>query len=329
MLGIALIGCGRQGRAHLAALPLTRMVELRAVCDIVPGVAASVAPRGVPADENVARTLARDEVDAVVVAASTNRHDEIVTAALAAGKHVLCEKPLTLDPESGSRLDALAQAHGLALHVGFVRRHGWPYLEALRLLREGAIGEPRLARLAQWDASPPPPSFLDPRVSGGLELDCGIHEVDLAMWLLDSPIAEVAARGAPTRAEIADVDDVEAAACLARTAAGHAVTIDLHRSCAFGDVIRAEIAGSAGALIMSFTGPGSLEVGTSAGLRSESSPVVNAIESALAAQLDALADAAAGAQVDAPGPSDSARAVIAATAMRRARESGRWEPTGL
>ena len=329
MLGIALIGCGRQGRAHLAALALTRSIELRAVCDVIPGVATSVAPMGVPADEELARTLARDEINAIVIAASTNRHDEIVTAALEAGKHVLCEKPLTLDPDADSRLDALARAQGVALHVGFVRRHGWPYLEAIRLLREGAIGEPRLARLAQWDATPPPPSFLDPRVSGGLELDCGIHEVDLAMWLLGSPIVAVAAQGAPTREEIADVDDVEATACLARTAAGHAVTIDLHRSCAFGDVVRTEIAGAAGALLMSFTGAGSLEVGTEAGLRSVPSPVANAIDAALASQLDALADAAAGADVDAPGAADSARAVRAAQAMRRARLSNQWEQTGL
>lgn len=85
------------------------------MCDVVPGVAASVAPTGVPADEELARTLARDEVDAVVIAASTNRHDEIVTAALNASKPVLREKPLTLDPESDSRLDLLARAQGLAL----------------------------------------------------------------------------------------------------------------------------------------------------------------------------------------------------------------------
>ena len=264
-----------------------------------------------------------------MIAASTNRHEEIVTAALEAGKHVLCEKPLTLDAGLDLRLAALARAHDRVLHVGFVRRHGWVYREAVRLLRDGVIGEPRLARLAQWDATPPPPSFLDPQVSGGLELDCGIHEVDLAMWLLGSPIVEVAAAGAPTRPEIAEVGDVEAAACLARTAAGHAVTIDLHRSCAFGDVVRTEVAGSAGALLMSFSGPGSLEVGTAAGLRSVPSPVANAIDAALAAQLDALAAAAAGADVDAPGPADSSRAVAVATAMRRARASGAWELTGL
>ncbi len=149
------------------------------------------------------------------------------------------------------------------------------------------------------------------------------------MWLLGSPIVEVAAAGAPTRPEITEVGDVEAAACLARTADGHAVTIDLHRSCAFGDVVRTEIAGSEGALLMSFIGPGSLEVGTAAGLRSVPSPVANAIDAALGAQLDALAAATAGTAVEAPGPVDSSRAVAAATAMRRARESGNWELTGL
>ncbi len=211
--------------------------------------------------------------------------------------------------------------------MGFLRRHGAPYLEAVRLLEAGAIGEPRLLRAAQWDASPPAPAFLDPAVSGGLEVDCGIHEMDLAAWLLGSPVARVAAVEAHSRAEIAKAGDVEALAALAATAAGHPVTVDLHRSCRFDDLVRSELVGSEGALVVTFWGAGSLEIGDAAGLRGVDG-VVNGgdvVSAALARQLDALAAAVAGEAVDAAGPPESAAALAASLAMRRARLSGGWE----
>jgi len=326
-LGIALVGAGRQGAAHLAAVGRARRATLRAVCDVAPGAAAHLAPAGVAADTALARTLARADVAAVVVAASTNRHGEIVRAALEAGRHVLCEKPLTLDPATDASLAALATNRGLVLHVGFTRRHGWPYREAVRLLRAGAIGAPTLVRCAQWDAAPPSPAFLDPAVSGGIEIDCGIHEVDTAAWLLGSRIARVAAIASPTRPEIAAAGDVEGLAGLAATDAGHAVTIDLQRSCAYADIVRTDIAGDEGALHVRFDGPGSLEVGTAAGLRAIRRPpgaVDAVVEDALAAQIDALAAAVAGEPVAAADAADSTRALVAARGLAAARRSGAW-----
>ena len=321
-LGIALIGAGRQGQAHLAAAADASRVRLRAVCDVVPGAAAAVVPAGVAADTELAQTLRRDEVAAVVIAASTHRHGELVEAALSAGRHVLCEKPLTLAEADDARLAALAEAHGLVLHVGFNRRHGWPYREAARLIAAGAIGAPRMARCAQWDAESPPPEFLDPASSGGLEIDCGIHEMDTAAWLLGSPIARVAAVAAPTRAEIAAVGDLEAAAGLAATAAGHAVTIDLHRQCRYEDIVHTDIVGAEGALLIRFEDDGALQLGNADGLRAVPGPPGEAIRGALAAQLDALAAAVAGEPTGAAGAIDSTRALAAARAMRDARDRG-------
>jgi myo-inositol 2-dehydrogenase/D-chiro-inositol 1-dehydrogenase len=324
---VALVGCGRQGRAHLRALASARRVALAAVCDPGPGAAAAAAPSGVPADDELERTLARVEVEAVVIAAPTPAHEAIVAAALAAGRHVLCEKPLTFDPVADARLAEEAVRRGLVLQVGFLRRHGAPYVEAVRLLQAGAIGEPRLLRAAQWDASPPGPAFLDPAVSGGLEVDCGIHEMDLAAWLLGSRVARVAAVEAPSRPEIAAAGDVEALAALAATDAGHPVTVDLHRSCRFDDLVRSELVGSEGALVVTFWGAGGLELGDAAGLR----PVDgmdgggDVVTVALARQLDALAAAVAGEPVAAAGAAESAAALGASLAMGRARRSGLWE----
>ena len=321
-LGIALVGAGRQGQAHLLAAADAQRVRLRAICDVVPGAAAAVAPAGVAADTDLAQTLRRDDVDAVVIAASTHRHAELVEAALTAGRHVLCEKPLTLDEADDERLAELARARGLVLHVGFNRRHGWPYREAVRLIAAGTIGEPRMARCAQWDAESPPPEFLDPASSGGLEIDCGIHEMDTAAWLLGAPIARIAAVAAPTRPEIAAVGDLEAAAALAVTTGGHAVTIDLHRQCGYADIVHTEVIGAEGAILIRFEDAGSLEVGNRAGLRTVPGPPGEAIRGALAAQLDALAAAVAGEVTGAAGPADSTRALAAARAMRDARVAG-------
>src|SRR4029077_14558097 len=110
-------------------------------------------------ETELAPALARDDVHCVLIAAPTPLHEELVWAALAAGKHVLCEKPLTLHPAADARLGAESDRLSLGLHVAFWRRHAWPYREARRLLAEGIIGEPRMLRLAPRGAEAPPGAF--------------------------------------------------------------------------------------------------------------------------------------------------------------------------
>ena len=311
------------GATHLRALPRARRVQLRAICDPSPAARALGARVGVPVDADFERTLERDDVHAVLIAAPTPFHESLVAAALAAGKHVLCEKPLTFDPQTDLRLAAEADRRGLGLHVGFWRRHAWPYREAHRLLAQGAIGEPRMLRLAQWDAELPPAAFCDPAVSGGIEVDCGVHECDLAAWLCGSPVVEAFARGAPTRSEIAAVGDVESLAGMLVLAGGQAVTLDLARSAAHADIVRSEIVGEHGSLICEAHGAGALIVREDDGMREVLPPTDDVLLDALARQIDALAAAVAGGPVpDAARPSDAAAALRAALALRASRLSG-------
>ena len=323
MTGLALVGAGRMGAVHLRALMRTRRVQLRVICDPLPAAAALGASVGVPVDAEFEQTLRRDDIQCVLIAAPTPLHEELVWAALAAGKHVLCEKPLTLDPDADARLGAESDRLNLGLHVGFWRRHAWPYREAKRLLADGAIGEPRLLRLAQWDAEPPPASFCDPAVSGGIEIDCGVHECDLAAWLCDSPVVEAFARGSVTHGDIAAVGDVESLAGLLVTAAGQPASVDLARTAAYGDVVRSEIVGERGALVCEAHGAGALLVRQQDGLREVLPMTDDVLLEALARQVDALAAAVAGGPVpDAARPSDAAAALRAALAMRQSRLTG-------
>jgi myo-inositol 2-dehydrogenase/D-chiro-inositol 1-dehydrogenase len=323
---IALIGAGRMGRTHARALARCELARLVAVCDPVPGAPEAAAPTGAAVYHDTADVLADSTIAGVLIAAPTPLHDELVEHALVAGKHVLCEKPLTLDVHRDHELGRLAESLGLVLQVGFWRRFAWPYREAARLLADDAIGSPRLMRLSQWDSEPPPPAFCDPAVSGGIEIDCGVHELDLAAWLLRSPLARVSAAGTPGDPAIEAVGDVEAVVALAVSAGGAPATIDLARSVRYGDDVRSEIVGAHGAMLISAIGRGSLHVGDGSGLSAHPVASDHVLDDALAAQADCFARAIGGQRDPAlPGAAASAHALAAAQAMRRARLSGEVE----
>jgi predicted dehydrogenase len=314
---LAVLGAGRMGRRHIAAAARSGRVELVAVCDPVPGAADDAAPGGV-ATANGLDDLGV-AVDAVVIAAPTPLHTTLAEAALERGLDVLSEKPVGFEPGEIERLGERAAAAGRVLAVGFWRRTAWPYVEARRLVAEGAIGTPSFLRSSQWDADLPPLEFADPAVSGGIEVDCGVHEADLARWFLGSDIAQVSATGTP--GTLAEVGDAETVAALAVTTAGQAVAIDLGRTCGYDDDVRTELLGSEGALLIDARGPGGLRLGDRYGLRDVPGPDGDVLELALAAQLDRFAEACHGAEPHATA-TDAVRALEVGQAMRRSRLAG-------
>jgi myo-inositol 2-dehydrogenase/D-chiro-inositol 1-dehydrogenase len=315
---LAVLGAGRMGRRHIAAAGPAAGVELVAVCDPAPGAAEAAAPPGVATSPDLGAL--RVEIDAVVIAAPTPLHTALAEQAIDMGLDVLSEKPVGLDPPAIERLGARAAAAGRVLAVGFWRRTAWPYVEARRLVAEGAIGIPTFMRASQWDADLPPLGFCDPAVSGGLEIDCGVHEVDLARWFLGSEIAHVSATGTP--GEPAAVGDAETVAALAETVAGQAVTIDLARTCRYDDDVRTEILGPDGALLIDARGSGGLRHGDRYGLRDVPGPAGDVLERALVAQLERFAAACAGVAEPHATATDAARALEVGQAMRRSRLAG-------
>ncbi len=180
-----------------------------------------------------------------------------------------------------------------------------------------------MLRLAQWGAEPLSPGFGDPAVSGGIEVDCGIHECDLAAWLCGSPVVEAFARGAPTSSEIAAVGDVDSLAAVLMLAGGQPVSLDLARSPVHADLVRSEIVGERGSLICEAHGAGALLVRQEDGFREVLPPTDDVVLDALARQIDALAAAIAGGPVpDAARPSDAAAALRATLALQQSRQSG-------
>jgi predicted dehydrogenase len=324
-IGVALIGCGRMGKEHLEAARSIAEVSLRAVVD--PALTRSEATLDTPmaAWEEV---LASPEIDAVIIAAPTPVHATLVREALEAGKHVLCEKPLTLEPDEDLAVGRLAGEVNRVLHVGFWRRFAEPYRLARSIISAGTIGEVRTVRAAQWDAKRPPLSFCDPRVSGGLEVDCGVHEFDVVRWLLDAEVEAVAACAALPDRDLATVDDVDALHGLCRLNRNRVLAIDLTRTAGYEDSVRTELIGELGSVVIAFGTSGRIVIrhGAKRDVRALKAPDV--VGDALRRQLQTFSSSVASGlrDPDASSATDSSIALCAAAAMRASRlASGLWQ----
>jgi predicted dehydrogenase len=122
-------------------------------------------------------------VDVVDVCTPTYTHPEIVFAAAAAGRHVLCEKPLALDAATAEAMAQACAAAGVQLYPGHVVRYFPEYVALQAAVAGGAIGTPAVMRFDRCGARPLRAWFADPQLSGGIIMDQMIHDLDFARWL--------------------------------------------------------------------------------------------------------------------------------------------------
>ncbi|MEA2548307.1 MAG: scyllo-inositol 2-dehydrogenase, partial [Chloroflexota bacterium] len=210
--------------------------------------------------------------------------------------------------------------------VGFMRRWDMDYARAKARLGSGALGRPILFKSLQFDAEPPPVSFADPAVSGGIMVDMGIHEFDLARWLMDDEVVEVQAYGSSVaHPSMATVGDVDSAVVNLHFAGGTTGTVELARNTTYGEDVRTEVLATAGSVWI-----GHLPVshgswsggGAGASVAADLADVaVPRFEAAFAAQTRGFAQAILdGRPVEVPGTAGAAALAIALAADRSMRE---------
>ena len=324
-LRLAVVGVGRMGQYHARALAGLDGIKVVGVADTNPELALSVGREiGAASFRSPVDLLERDDVEAWLIAAPTSTHPDLVTMALGAGIHVLCEKPLALDPHQSGSLGALAEAAGRVLQVGFWRRFAPPWARAKQLLEAGAIGRPIMLRLAQWDADPPPALFCDPLVSGGLAIDCGVHEFDLVEWMTGLAVETVTAHNLPLVDEsIGDIGDVDNLLAVLDLSGGAVATVDLTRNCRYGDDVRTEILGEDGAIFIDLLPVGSTRLATAAGVEVVAgSETDDAFGAGIDAQAGVFAASVRGESIDLPGAAASTRAVVLGRAVQRSAAMG-------
>jgi predicted dehydrogenase len=270
--------------------------------------------------------LAAGGIDAVLIATSSNGHLDAIRAAAAARRDILCEKPIALTMADTDAAIAAADSAGVRLQVGFMRRWDPDYARAKARLASGALGRPMLFKSLQFDAEPPPVTFADPAVSGGIMVDMGIHEFDLARWLMDDEVVEVHAFGSSVaHPSLATVGDVDSAVVNLRFAGGTTGTVELARNTTYGEDVRTEVLATAGSVWIGHlpTSHGAWSGrSTGAGVAVDLADVaVPRFEVAYAAQTRGFAQAILDDRpVDVPGAAGAAALAIAIAADRSMRE---------
>jgi len=188
-LGVGIIGCGRIGSRRAAVAAGSRGSRLVAVADRDLSRANEAAgSSGATATTEWEAVIGHPDVDAVVVATTHDWLAPISIAALRAGKHVLCEKPMSLNSRKAEEVVAAAESSGRLFKVGFNHRHHPALRRAHDMVREGTVGELLFIRCRYGHGGRPGYERewrMNPDLSGGGELlDQGMHAIDLFRWFL-------------------------------------------------------------------------------------------------------------------------------------------------
>jgi myo-inositol 2-dehydrogenase/D-chiro-inositol 1-dehydrogenase len=239
---IGLIGAGRIGVMHARLLAGLEGVDELLIADIDTVLAATVATQvGARAVPSVDTLL--DAADAIVIAAATDAHAELVRAGIGRRLPTYCEKPLAGTLDETIAVAELVEASGVPFQLGFQRRFDPGYMEARRMVESGELGTVYAVRLAGHDPAPPHESYIP--ASGGLFRDFSVHDFDVIRWLLGAEVAEVYAdggvRGFPM---FAKYDDVDTGAAMLRMADGTLAVLTCARHDPLGYDIRTELFGS-------------------------------------------------------------------------------------
>jgi len=250
-LAIGLIGAGRLGRVYARDLA-SRIAETKlvAIADPVESLAKDVAAEfDVPKYYADPTALYDDPaVDAIVIVSPTHTHRELVIAAASRKKPTFCEKPpaLSLD-EVAEMQDAVAKS-GMFLQMGFMRRFDAGYAAAKKQIEEGRIGMPLVFKATSRDPFRPSLEYANPKSSGVMLLDMGIHDFDLARWFMGE-VRTVSTIGATIAyPELATVGDIDNAISSLTFESGKLGVVDLSRSGIYGYDISTEILGLEGTL---------------------------------------------------------------------------------
>src|ERR687893_2672488 len=239
---VGLLGAGRIGSLHAGLLTERPEVDALVVGDLDGGRAEALAGELGAECGGIEEVLASG-LDAVVIAASTSAHAELIRAAVDAGIPAFCEKPIALGYEETLEIVEKVEAAGAVLQIGFQRRFDPGYVEAKRLVDEGALGTLYSVRLATHDPEPPHEAYIP--ASGGIFRDLHIHDFDILRWLTGGEVEEVYATGSVRNFEFfAEHGDVDTSAALIRMKDGVVAVLTGGRHDPLGYDVRAEIFGS-------------------------------------------------------------------------------------
>ncbi|GGO84360.1 inositol 2-dehydrogenase [Marinobacterium nitratireducens] len=247
MLKIAVLGCGRIGRMHAENIHAHPRAELAGVFDVFAPAASEVSQKlGVTNFASAEDVFASENVDAVLIATSTPTHADFIEQAVAAGKPILCEKPIDLSLDRVNVCARNISGSELPIMLGFVRRFD-PGHRAVRLAIEaGQIGDLHQVVITSRDPGMAPDAYME--ASGGIFRDMTIHDFDMARFILGEEVTEVFATGSRlvNPALMERLNDWDTVSVVLTTASGKQCIINNSRKATYGYDQRVEAFGSEG-----------------------------------------------------------------------------------
>jgi myo-inositol 2-dehydrogenase / D-chiro-inositol 1-dehydrogenase len=247
-LKIGVVGTGNMGQYHIQRLATSiANAEVVAVSDVDVEQAKRVADAvgGARVHSDGHQLIGADEVEAVIVASPGFTHEEYTLACIAAGKPVLCEKPLAPTTDACLRvLDAEAGRLERLVQVGFMRRYDDGYRAMKASLAAGQVGRPLLMHCAHRNPAPPPGFTSDMMLT-----DSVVHEIDVSRWLLGQEII-AATVFKPPRSSLAPEQLQDPQLVLLETDGGVLIDVESFVSCQYGYDIRCELVGESGTVAL-------------------------------------------------------------------------------
>lgn len=268
MLRVAQFGAGRIGKIHAKNIAAHERSTLVAIADPHAEFAAALAAaHGAKVMEESA-IYADPDIDAIVVASSTNVHADQIEMAASAGKAIFCEKPIDLSIERVRAVVAHLEANPVPVMLAFNRRFD-PNFAALKAqIEAGAIGDVEMVTILSRDPGLPPLDYI--RVSGGLYRDMMIYDFDMARFLVDEEFTDISAFGSVlVDPAVGDAGDVDTAVVTMKTTSGKLVSISNSRRASYGYDQRIEVHGSKGMLRAENVAESTVVLSTDAGVRHE------------------------------------------------------------
>ena len=249
MLKLGIIGAGRIGKVHgESVMRFVKGATVKAIADpfMNDATRAWAKELGIAeCYEDYKKILSDPEIGAVLICSSTDTHSPISLEAIAAGKHVFCEKPIDHDVEKIKAVVEALKGSKLKYQEGFNRRIDNNNHNARKAVKARKIGELNTLSITSRDPAAPPVDYI--KVSGGIFLDMTIHDFDMVRFISGDEVEEVYASGAVlVDPAIAKAGDIDTAIVNLKLSGGAIAVINNCRRAAYGYDQRLEAFGALG-----------------------------------------------------------------------------------
>ncbi len=246
VLNIGVVAAGRIGMIHAENILRIPGVQLKTVLDKYRrGAKLRKYNKEILITDDEKKFWEDPEITAVVIAASSSAHVNLIKKAVHYRKHIFCEKPVSFKSQELWKLSQWVKKHRLFFQVGFNRRFDHHFRRVKMAMEWEQIGKVYMIKIVNRDAFRPPYSFISK--SGGLFFDFNSHDFDMIHYLTGEDIEEVYAYGANLiDPKIRKLGDVDTALISLKLKGGGLASIDCSRESGYGYDQRLEVFGSEG-----------------------------------------------------------------------------------